>query len=183
MLLAQCNPIIREMCGHLPTSLVDGQTSRMDVLQQHWTVHVQCLYISWYVTVNKLVLSTSRCASFHSGDPDQVVPLVLYTVSLYTHTSASTGAGRPFFRPRKWHFSLQFYGVHFIGYKFASSQSFRFRLEIYKLSPVESLQSHFVLTMSHWSSGLPVCFLPQGTQVQIPWGVLMWNRDSLLNVY
>jgi hypothetical protein len=45
-------------------------------------------------------------------------------------------------------------------------------------SPVESLQSHFILTMSHRSSGLPVCFLSQGTQVQIPRGVLMWNRDS-----
>ncbi len=43
---------------------------------------------------------------------------------------------------------------------------------------VESLQSHFILTMSHWSSGLPVCFPSQGTQVQIPRGVLMWNRDS-----
>jgi hypothetical protein len=40
-------------------------------------------------------------------------------------------------------------------------------------SPVESLQSHFNLTMSHWSSGLPVCFPSQGTQVQIPRGVLM----------
>jgi hypothetical protein len=38
---------------------------------------------------------------------------------------------------------------------------------------VESLQSHIILTMSHWSSGLPVCFPPQGTQVQIPRGVLM----------
>jgi hypothetical protein len=45
-------------------------------------------------------------------------------------------------------------------------------------SPVESLQSHFILTMSHWSSGLPVCFPSQGTQVQIPRGVLMWNRNS-----
>jgi hypothetical protein len=35
---------------------------------------------------------------------------------------------------------------------------------------VESLQSHFILTMSHWSSGLPVCFPSQGTQVQIPKG-------------
>jgi hypothetical protein len=35
---------------------------------------------------------------------------------------------------------------------------------------VESLQSHMIFTMSDWSSGLPVCFLPQGTQVQIPWG-------------
>jgi hypothetical protein len=32
-------------------------------------------------------------------------------------------------------------------------------------SPVESLQYHFILTMSHWSSGLAVCFLSQGTQV------------------
>jgi hypothetical protein len=47
---------------------------------------------------------------------------------------------------------------------------------------VESLQSHFILTMSHWSSGLSICFLSQGTQVQIPWGVLMWNRDSPVNV-
>jgi hypothetical protein len=45
-------------------------------------------------------------------------------------------------------------------------------------SPVESLQSHFILTMSHWSSGLPVSFPSQGTQVQIPRGVLMWNQDS-----
>ncbi len=43
---------------------------------------------------------------------------------------------------------------------------------------LESLQSHFILTMSHWSSGLPVCFLSQGTQVQIPRGVLMWNQNS-----
>ncbi len=47
-------------------------------------------------------------------------------------------------------------------------------------SPVESLQSHMILTMSHWSSGLPVCFLPQGTQVQIPWGVLCENGILLL---
>ncbi len=40
-------------------------------------------------------------------------------------------------------------------------------------SPVESLQSHFILTMSHWSSGLPVCFPSQGTRVQIPRAVLM----------
>ncbi len=45
-------------------------------------------------------------------------------------------------------------------------------------SPVECLQSHFILTMSHWSSGLPACFPSQGTQVQIPRGVLVWNRDS-----
>ncbi len=49
-------------------------------------------------------------------------------------------------------------------------------------SPVESLQSHFILTMSHWSSGLPVCFPAQGTQVQILRGVLMWNRDSPVSV-
>ncbi len=47
---------------------------------------------------------------------------------------------------------------------------------------VESLQSHFILTMSDWSSGLPVCFLSQGTRVQITWGVLMWNRDSPVSV-
>jgi hypothetical protein len=38
---------------------------------------------------------------------------------------------------------------------------------------VEILQSHFIPTMSHWSSTLPVCFPSQGTRVQIPWGVLL----------
>ncbi len=33
-------------------------------------------------------------------------------------------------------------------------------------SPVESLQSHFILTMSHGFSGLPICFPSQGTRVQ-----------------
>jgi hypothetical protein len=47
---------------------------------------------------------------------------------------------------------------------------------------VESLQSHFILIMYHWSSGLPVCFLFKGTQVQIPWGVLKRNRDSPVSV-
>jgi hypothetical protein len=45
-------------------------------------------------------------------------------------------------------------------------------------NPVESLQSHFILTMSRWSSELPVCLPSQGTQVQILRGVLMWNPDS-----
>jgi hypothetical protein len=49
-------------------------------------------------------------------------------------------------------------------------------------SLVESLQSHYILTMSHWSSEQPVCFPSQGTQVQIPWGVLVWNRDSLVGL-
>jgi hypothetical protein len=47
---------------------------------------------------------------------------------------------------------------------------------------VKSLQSHFVLTMSHWFSGLTLCFPPQGIRVQIPWGVLLWNRDSPVSV-
>ncbi len=47
---------------------------------------------------------------------------------------------------------------------------------------VESLQSHMILTMSHWSSGL-TCLLP-ATRVtgSNPLGVLMWNRDSLVSV-
>ncbi len=45
---------------------------------------------------------------------------------------------------------------------------------------VESLQSHFILTMSHWSSGLPVCFLSQGTWVQNPWGDLCETGNLLL---
>jgi hypothetical protein len=46
--------------------------------------------------------------------------------------------------------------------------------------PVEILQSHFILTMSHWSSGLPICFPSQGTRVQIPWGALYETGILLL---
>ncbi len=47
-----------------------------------------------------------------------------------------------------------------------------------KFSVVESLQSHMILTMSHWSSGL-TCLLP-ATRVtgSNPLGGLMWNQDS-----
>jgi hypothetical protein len=55
-----------------------------------------------------------------------------------------------------------------------------FLLKIYRI--VESLQSHFILTMSHWSSRLPVLFTSQRTWVQIPRGVIMWNRDSPVSV-
>ncbi len=37
-------------------------------------------------------------------------------------------------------------------------------------SPVQSLQSHFIITMSHQSSELPICFQSWGTQVPIPGG-------------
>ncbi len=47
-------------------------------------------------------------------------------------------------------------------------------------SPVESLQSHFILTTSHWSSGLPICFPSQGTWVQNPWVDLSETRILLL---
>jgi hypothetical protein len=47
---------------------------------------------------------------------------------------------------------------------------------------VESLQSHCIHTMPHWSSALPICFPSQVTQVQIPRGVLMWKRDSPFSV-
>jgi hypothetical protein len=45
---------------------------------------------------------------------------------------------------------------------------------------VQRLQSHFILIMSHWSSGLPVCFPSHGTQVQIPWGYLCETGILLL---
>ncbi len=47
---------------------------------------------------------------------------------------------------------------------------------------VESLQSHMILTMSHWSSGL-TCLLP-ATRVtgSNPLGGPMWNRDSPVSV-
>ncbi len=50
----------------------------------------------------------------------------------------------------------------------------------YYTDNVKSLQSHIILTMSHWSSGLPGCFPSQGTQVQIPWGDLCETGILLL---
>jgi hypothetical protein len=40
-----------------PAYIPSRRSDQSDVLQQHWTVHLQCLYISCYVTVNKPVLS------------------------------------------------------------------------------------------------------------------------------
>ncbi len=48
------------------------------------------------------------------------------------------------------------------------------------IKPVESLQSHIILTMSHWSSGLPVCFPSRETRVQNPWGDLCETGILLL---
>jgi hypothetical protein len=78
---------------------------------------------------------TSCCASFHSGDPNQVVPFVLYTVPQYTttHTLAPTSNGRSLFCLQKWRFSYQLYSEHFIGYNLASIFHLQFRLEISKL--------------------------------------------------
>ncbi len=36
--------------------------------------------------------------------------------------------------------------------------------------------------LTSFSPCLTVCFLSQETQVQIPWGVLIWNRDSPVSV-
>jgi hypothetical protein len=47
-------------------------------------------------------------------------------------------------------------------------------------SPVENLPSHFIHTMSHWSSGLPVCFPSRGTRVQYPGGYLCEIKILLL---
>ncbi len=45
---------------------------------------------------------------------------------------------------------------------------------------VESLQSPCIHTMSHWSSGLPVCFPSWGTGVQSPGGYLCETGIHLL---
>ncbi len=45
---------------------------------------------------------------------------------------------------------------------------------------MESLQSHCINTMSHWSSGLPICFPSQGTRVQSPGGYLCETGIFLL---
>ncbi len=51
-----------------------------------------------------------------------------------------------------------------------------------KLSAEESLQSPCIHTKLHWSSGPTVCFLSWGARVQIPGGVLLWNRNSHVSV-
>ncbi len=90
----------------------------------HCTVHVQRLYISCYLSVNKPVLSTSRLACFHSGDPDQVVPFALYTVLLYTHTHTSAALAPVALSPAfVSDFCFKFHSVHSIGYNFHSTFS------------------------------------------------------------
>ncbi len=81
---------------------------------------------------------TSCCTCFHSGDPNQFVPFVLYvlyTELLYTHTSAALSASRSSFRLHKWYFVLKFCSVHFIGYNVHSTPCLLFRLEIINLFP------------------------------------------------
>jgi hypothetical protein len=51
-----------------------------------------------------------------------------------------------------------------------------------KIDLVETMQSHMILTMSHWSSGLTLCFPSQGTWVQIPWGDLCETGILLLSL-
>jgi hypothetical protein len=46
--------------------------------------------------------------------------------------------------------------------------------------PVESLQSHCIHIMSHWSSGLPICFPSWGTRGQTPGGYLCETGILLL---
>ncbi len=47
-------------------------------------------------------------------------------------------------------------------------------------SPVESLQSHFILTMSHWSSGLPFASRHEGPGFKSPGGYLCETGILLL---
>ncbi len=47
-------------------------------------------------------------------------------------------------------------------------------------SPLESLQSHYIHTQFHWSSGPSVCFPSWGTRVQSPRGYLCGPRILLL---
>jgi hypothetical protein len=73
---------------------------------------------------------TSCCASFHSGDLDQVVTFVQYTVLLYilTHMSAVPSAGRSL------SFTFVSYNYKFLLLQLLKHFLLRFRLEIYKLS-------------------------------------------------
>ncbi len=83
---------------------------------------------------------------------------------------------------------ILFLPIFFLSFPFLFSFTFSplfsspFSYFFSKWHCVESLQSHSILAMSHWSFGLPVCFPSQGTQIQIPRGVLMWNRDSPISI-
>jgi hypothetical protein len=54
----------------------------------------------------------------------------------------------------------------------------RVNILLYCADPVISLHSHHV-SLVQWT---PCLLLSQGTRVQIPWGVLMWNWDSPVSV-
>jgi hypothetical protein len=85
-----------------------------------------------YLSINQCC-RTYHCAFFHSGDPDQVVPFVLYTAPLYTHTSAAAHASHSLFRLRKWYFrSTVAVYTALAMYNLTSAFPFRFRWEINK---------------------------------------------------
>jgi hypothetical protein len=86
-------------------------------------IPAQSLYRSCYVTADKLVLSYLSLRLVPQWWPWPGVPFVLYTVLLYTHTDMSepTSVGRSLFCLCKWHFSFQFYNVHFFSYNLASA--------------------------------------------------------------
>ncbi len=82
-------------------------------------------WINWFCR-------TSRCASFHSGDPDQIAPFLLYTVLLYIiiHTSAVISASRSHsLLPSLVTIVVSYCSVHFIGNNLTSTSSLGFTLK------------------------------------------------------
>ncbi len=113
--------------------------------------------------------------SHYIGDPD----VILITGFRCPSEGASLGFAPTLCKPTWSHKALLslFHARCWSSFQLHNQQS-----RLVGGSPVESLQSPFIHTMCHWSSGLPVCFPSQGTWVQIPRGVLMWNRDSPVSV-
>jgi hypothetical protein len=140
----------------LSTTLVDGQTSWV-----YCITLVQYLCISCYVFSNKLVLSyLSLCLLLQwwpRCDWSWWPRLRGASSQTVTRPSCWQCADNP-----TWSLTARLSRFHA-----CCRSSFRLHNRHSQLlggSPVESLQSHYTHTMSHWSNGLPICFPSWGTR-------------------
>ncbi len=148
----------------------------------HWSSGLPICFLSWGTRVHV----PSGVPLWNQESPVSVVLLhwsprmILITVFPCPSVGASLGSAPTMCKPTWSHTALlsRFHARCRSSFQLHNGQSW-----LLGGSPVESLQSHFIHTMSHWSCGLPDCFPSWRTWVQIPRGVLMWNRDSRVSVF
>ncbi len=160
---------------------MESLQSHMILTMSHWSSGLTCLLPVTRVTGSNplgglmwnrdsLLLALSR----YIGDPHMIDHQQGFTPPTVTRPSC-----RQFDSPTWSHtaFLSRFHDCYKSPFRLHNRPS-----RLLGGSPVESLQSHMILTMSHWSSGL-TCLLPV-TRVTSSnlLGGLMWNRDSPVSV-